>query len=119
LAVHFYGPYQLYIPSNYETVLDQDYNDSTSGVTGSDTIRARILKIASISGIKVIDHLASDNVLLVQMTRNVVRLVRGFGLQNVQWGEEGNMVTKFKVMTIQVPQIRSDQNGHTGIAHIA
>jgi hypothetical protein len=119
LDIHFYGPFQLYIPSNYETVLDQDYNDDTSGTTSSETIRARILKIESIKGIKVIDHLTADNVLLVQMTRNVVRLVRGFGLQNVQWSEEGNMVTKFKVMTIQVPQIRSDQNGHTGILHLA
>lgn len=115
INAYHYGPWMLYIPTGYETVLDGDYDSTTPGTT----IRERILKIAGIQGIKVVDTLAANNVLLVQMTPNVVRLVRGTGLQNIQWGEEGNMVTKYKVMTIQVPQIRSDQNGHTGIVHLA
>ena len=110
-----YGQWMLYIPTAYETKLDEDY----STAKGSNTIRERILKIAGISGIKVVDKLTADNVVLVQMTSDVVRLVRGMGLTNVQWQTEGNMVTKYKVMTIQVPQIRSDQNGKTGIVLLA
>jgi hypothetical protein len=110
-----YGPWKLYIPTNYETILDKDYDKTTPGTT----IRERILKIDGISGIKVVDTLAADNVLLVQMTSDVVRLVRGMGLQNVQWNVEGGMKTNFKVMTIQVVQIRSDQNGYSGIVHAA
>ena len=112
---YFTGPWQLYIPSNYETTLDEDYDATTPGTT----IRERILKIAGIDSIKVINKLPADNVLLVQMTSDVVRLVRGLGLQNVQWKEEGNMVTKYKVLTIQVPQIRSDMNGRSGIVHLS
>lgn len=112
---YHYGPWTLYIPTNYETVLDADYDATTPGTT----IRERILKIAGVNEIKVSDTLAADNVLLIQMTRDVIRLVRGMGLQNVQWSEEGGMVTKFKVMTIQVPQIRSDAYGKTGIVHLA
>ena len=112
---YHYGPWTMYIPTNYETVLDADYDATTPGTT----IRERILKIAGVNEIKVSDTLADDNVLLIQMTRDVIRLVRGMGLQNVQWSEEGGMVTKFKVMTIQVPQIRSDAYGKTGIVHLA
>ena len=115
IADYHYGPWRLYIPTNYETVIDGDYDATTPGTT----IRERILKIAGISGIKVVDSLPADNVLLVQMTPDTVRLVRGMGLQNVQWGEEGNMITKYKVMTIQVPQIRSDINKKSGIVHMA
>jgi len=115
-ALHF-GPWQLYIPTKYDVVLDNDYDATTSGTT--DTIRGRILKIAGISGIKVVDTLPADNVVLVQMTPDVVRLVRGMGLQNVEWDTEGKFITKFKVLTIQVPQIRSDQNGKSGIVHLA
>jgi len=115
---YHYGPYQLYIPTAYETVLDEDYEDTGTTATGK-TIRERILQISNINGIKVIDTLAADNILLVQMTSDVVRLVQGMGLQNVQWSTEGGMVHKFKVMTIQVPQIRSDQNGKCGIVHLA
>ena len=118
INAYHYGPWMLYIPTAYETVLDEDYEDTGTTATGV-TIRERIEKISGIQGVKVVDTLPADNVVLVQMTSDVVRLVRGMGIQNVQWGEEGNMVSKFKVMTIQVPQIRSDANGTSGIVHLA
>ena len=111
-----YGPYQIYIPTAYETILDEDYD--TSGQS-TQTIRERILKIGNIKGIKVIDTLAANNVLMVQMTTDTVRLVRGMGITNVEWQAEGKFINKYKVMTIQVPQIRSDYNGACGITHLA
>jgi hypothetical protein len=110
---HHYGPWKLYIPTAYETIIDEDYDATTPGTT----IRDRILKIDGITGIKVVDTLPANNVLLVQMTRDVVRLIRGLGLQNVEWQTEGKFITKYKVLTIQVPQIRSDQDGRSGIIH--
>lgn len=117
-----YGPYTLYVPTAYETVLDGDYYNAVDGTVQnatSDTVRDRIMKIAKIDSIKVIDSLPTDNVLLVQMNRETVRLVRGMGLTNVQWSTEGNFVNKYKVFTIQVPQIRSDQDGRCGIVHMS
>jgi hypothetical protein len=108
-----YGPWMLYIPTAYETALDRDYDTTTPGTT----IRERILKIAGIKGVKVIDSLTAANVLLVQMTSDVVRLVRGMGIQTVEWQTEGQFITKYKVLTIQVPQVRSDQDGNSGIVH--
>lgn len=114
---HFhYGPWVIYIPTAYETVLDEDYD--VAGAS-TQTIRERILKVAGISDIKVVDTLPADNILLVQMTSDVVRLVDGMGLQNIEWAQEGGMINKFKVMAIQVPQIRSDYNGESGIVHMA
>lgn len=108
-----YGPWVLYIPTAYETKMDNDYSTSYN----SGTIRERILKIAGVQDVKVIDTLPDDNVIFVQMTSDVVRLVRGMGITNVQWQAEGNMVTRYKVMTIAVPQIRADQNNKCGIIH--
>ena len=51
------------------------------------------------------------------MTSDVVRLVQGMPLQNVEWTTEGKWITKYKVLTIAVPQIRSDQEGHCGVVH--
>lgn len=113
-ALH-YGSWMLYIPTAYETTLDEDYDTTTPGKT----IRERIVQIAGINDVKVVDTLTANNVLLVQMTSDVVRLVRGLGIQNVEWNTEGGMVTKYKVMTIQVPQVRSDQDGNSGIVHLA
>lgn len=110
-----YGPWELYIPTAYETVLDKDYDSTTPGTT----IRERILKIDGITAIKTIDRLTAHNVLLVQMTSDVVRLVKGMGLTNIEWSANGKMVKNYKVMTIQVPQVRSDAGGKSGIIHLA
>lgn len=110
-----YGPWVLYIPTGYETRLDNDYDATTPGTT----IRERIMKISGIQNIIVVDRLAANNVLLVQTTSDVIRIVRGMGLTNVEWQTEGKFVNKYKVLTIQVPQIRSDQNGKTGIIHMS
>lgn len=114
-ADYHYGPYQLYIPTAYQLVLYDDYDTTTPGTT----IKDRITKIDVIKGIKVIDTLAANTVLLVQMTPDVVRLVQGFGLQNVQYSTEAGWIQKFKCVTIQVPQIRSEQNGKSGIVMLA
>lgn len=109
-----YGPWMLYVPTAYETVLDDDY---VSGYPKS--IRQRILEISGISGIKVVDTLTANNVLLVQMTSDVVRLVNGLGIQAIEWQTEGKFVTKYKVITIAVPQVRCDQSHHSGVTHLA
>ena len=108
-----YGPWVLYIPTGYETKMDSDY----SSAKGTVAIRQRILAIAGISDIKVIDTLRADTVVMPQMTSDVIRLVRGMGIQNVEWQTQGGLITKYKVMTIQVPQIRADQDGNSGIVH--
>ncbi|MCK9429636.1 MAG: bacteriocin family protein [Candidatus Omnitrophica bacterium] len=112
---NYFGPWKLYVPTNFETRLDNDYDTVTPGTT----IRERILKIGGIQSVTVADHLPASNVLLVQMTSNVVRLIRGIGLTNVEWQTEGKFVNKYKVLTIQVPQIRSDYNEKTGIVHMS
>jgi hypothetical protein len=115
LDARHYGPWMLYIPSGYETYIDEDYDASTPGTT----IRERIMKIKGIKDIKVIDTLTANNVVLVEMNPMTVRLVRGLAPTNLQWGVEGDLLYKYKVMQIQVPQIRSDQEGHCGIVHLS
>lgn len=108
-----FGPYAIYIPTAYETKFDDDYDATTPGTT----LRERILKIDQIESVKVIDTLTADNVIMVQLTNDVVRLVRGIPISNIQWQVEGNFITKHKVITIQVPQIRADQDGNSGVVH--
>ncbi len=116
IADRHYGPYVLYIPTAYETVMDTDYV-TTMGNTK--TIRTRLMEIEGISGIKISDYLASDNVILVQMSADVVRMVEGLPLRTVQWDSEGGMMINFKVMSILVPQIRNTQALRSGIVHLS
>lgn len=113
LDAQMFGPFVLYIPSNYETVMDEDFKDD-----GDLTIRGRLLMVEGITSVKVSDFLADNNVVLVQMTQDVVRMVVGMPVTNLQWETKGGLGLNFKVMTIQVPQIRSTQAGNCGVTHL-
>lgn len=108
-----YGPYVLYVPTEYETKLDEDYSTSKGDIT----IRQRILQIQGIQDVKISDSLTAGNVLLVQMTSDVVRLINGMEVTPVEWQEQGGMIFHYKVMCIKVPQIRATSAGRCGIVH--
>jgi len=110
-----FGPYVLYVSTNIETNLDNDYSTSK----GDNTIRERILKITGIQDVKVADKLTASHAVLVQMTKDNVRADIGLPLTNVQWDDLGGMINKFKVMTITVPELRTDQDGNSGIIDIS
>jgi uncharacterized linocin/CFP29 family protein len=114
IAKKQYGPWTIYIPTAYETVLDNDFKAETDK-----PLRVRLLELAGIEGIKVADHLPANNVIMAQMQSNTVRWINGMPLTNVEWQTEGNMMFHFRVMQIGVPQIRADQDGNCGVVHAA
>lgn len=108
-----YGPWMLYVPTAYQRVLGEDYKDNYPK-----SVRARIMEIEGIKGVKVIDTLPANNVLLVEFLPTTVRLINGMGIQVVQWQVGSSLSpTEYKVLCIQVPQIRADQAGHCGVVH--
>lgn len=109
-----YGPYMLYIPTAYETVLDDSFSTQYS-----QSIRERILQISSIIDIKVSDFLSANNVVLVSMQSDVIRLINSLDITTVQWDTEGGMQTNFKVMAIMIPQVRSTQANRSGVVHLS
>lgn len=108
-----YGPWMIYVPTRYETPLDDDFKANSDK-----TIRQRIREVTGIVDVKVADKMPATDpakVILVQMTSDVVRWVQGLPLQNIEWEEKGGLVMFFKTITIAVPQIRADQEGNSGI----
>lgn len=114
INANHYGPWVIYIPTAYETAIDADFKSNSDK-----TIRQRILEVSGIQSVKVADKLTANNVLMVQMSSDVVREIIGLPLTTVEWQTEGNTIFHFKVMTIAVPQVRSDQDGNSGITHLA
>jgi len=108
----FLGPWMLYIPTAYQTKMADDY--SVSGASKM-TVQQRIESIEGIIKVKVAHMLPANTVVMVQMTPDVVELVDGLPIQNIQWDTEGGWMHYFKVLTIQVPRVKCDYNGNTGI----
>lgn len=112
IALH-YGPYKLYLGTAWDQYLDEDY----SSQKGTNTLRQRLGAIDSILEVSSLDYLSGFEVILVQMTSDVVREVIGMNITTVQWPSAGGLQTNYKVMAIMVPQLRADYNGNTGIVH--
>ena len=108
------GPFNLYVPFNYASALNGDFKADSDK-----TIRQRILEIEGVSAIRITRRLASTQVLLVSMRRDVVDAVVGFEPTLVQWETMGGMVVHFKVLSILVPRVKQDAEGRSGIVHFS
>ena len=107
-----YGPWVLYIPTNFQTALGEDFKAASDK-----SVRQRLLEIEGVQDIKVADFLTADNVVLVEMTTDTVRMVEGLAIQTLEWSTEGGMILNYKVMAIMVPQIRADYSTYCGVVH--
>lgn len=114
-ADRYFGPFTLYIPGAYQGALDADFAPA-SGDTR--TVRQRIMQLEGIAAIKVSDRLTANNVILVQMTADVVDMAIAQDVTTVQWDVDGGMVKRFKVMAVWVPRVKSDHDGKSGVVHL-
>ncbi len=109
------GPYTVYIPTQYEEIMDKKYSDTYE----SKTLRQEIMQLGGIAEIKSLDYLANNNVLILQFSPKYMRMIDGMNLTNIHWDIQGGMATDFKTMMIKVPNMRSDADGNCGILHLS
>lgn len=114
---NFYGPYGVFVSSNCSTKFSDDYEQYYAK-----TLAARVREIEGIDDVLFVPFMnpkAGFNAVVFQLAPDVVRIVEGLPLQNVQWEEQGNMRFHFKGMMIATPDIRSTYSGKCGIVHIS
>ncbi len=108
-----YGPYVLYVNSTYwPTGMLEDFKAASDK-----SVFTRLMELPDISAIKVSDDLSSTEVVLVQLTSDVVDIINGEEVQTVQWDTDGGFMINFKVMGIQVPRVKATKAGRSGIVH--
>lgn len=117
-ASNLFGPFNLYVPKNYWATLQEDYSTQK----GDQTFLQRIEAFEDIDVVRPLDSLADHNVVLVQMTEDVIDLTEAQIITTVQW-EKNPFVTFFRVLTVAGPQIKSIETdaGTTinGIVHLS
>jgi uncharacterized linocin/CFP29 family protein len=118
----YYGPFCLYIPPEWEGVLDEYYlvGDDTAGITSVGlTIRQALLNLSGLAEIKVADFMgATGEAVMVQMTNDVVDLAIAQDVTTLSWSAMGGMQERFKVMAVWVPRLKADYDGRCGIIHL-
>lgn len=117
-AKNLFGPFYLYVPKNYWAVLQEDYSTQK----GDKTFLQRILSFEDIEQVRPLDTLADDNVVMVQMTEDVIDMTEAQVVTTVQW-DKNPFVTMFRVLTIAGPQIKdiktSADDTINGIIHLS
>jgi hypothetical protein len=136
-ANKFYGPFMLYHSNDWDKYMDNDYARAVTGATSvatSKTLRQRLRDVEGIMDVRRLDFLFGTTpspstgpggdvdvtlkptrLVMVQMTPEVARAVNGMDITTVQWESVGGMRLNFKVLCIQVPQLRTDFFGNCGI----
>jgi len=109
----FRGPFNLYIPSGYDTELFRRFNDGSAEVL-DDWMK----KVTRITSIKENDLLEDGNMVLVQMQSNTVDLAVGFALAPIEWETMGGMVENTRVLTAQAPRLKKRKDGKMGVMHM-
>lgn len=116
-AKNLFGPFILYVPKNFWAAIQADY----SAVKGDRTVMERILQFNEIEVVRPLDALDDDNVVMVQMTSQVLDLSEAQPITTVQWDVEP-WVTNFRVLYVGGPHIKSieTEDGDTvnGIVHL-
>lgn len=112
VADNMYGPWMLYVPVDAYVHMGDDYK-----ANGDLTILERVKAIPGIIDVRPTSDLAAPNVLLVQMTKDVVDMIDGIQPTMVEWDSHGGFVKNFKVIAIMVPRVRNDSDLQSGVVH--
>lgn len=97
-----FGEFELHVPKNYWALLQGDYSDNK----GDRTFLERIEAFEDISAVIPNDSLADHNLVLVQMTRDVMDISEAQTMTTWQW-EKTPAATEFRVLMIAGPHVKS------------
>jgi hypothetical protein len=144
-ANKFFGPFMLYHSNDWDQYMDNDYiltggnvatqtlRERLKSIEGITDVRRLDFLFAAVGATSNLNAtppvLGPDRgpgtdldvaatpfrLLMIQMTPDVARAVNGMDITTVQWESIGGMRLNFKVMCIQVPQLRADYYGNCGI----
>ena len=111
-AKNMYGPFVLYVPVASHINMGNDFKAESDK-----SIMTRVLQVPGIEAVQPSSDLAAGEVVMVQMTSDVVDMIEGIQPTVVQWETHGGMMLNFKVMAIMVPRIKSDKAAQSGVIH--
>lgn len=113
-ADRHYGPFMVYAAqTQYNEASLRNYSDGSG-----ETPLQRILKMPQVAGMQMLPQLTDGEVMLVQMTREVVEWAEAMAIDVVEWTTGDGMATNFKVLAVATPLVKSRYDGKSGIVHV-
>jgi uncharacterized linocin/CFP29 family protein len=115
-AARKFGPYNLYIPTDYGNALNRNFSDGVA--TFDYTIRERIERM--IYGSRAIrvreaDQLPDDRTVLIQMTSDVADVIVGDEPMPISWESPDGFEFNHVIMACIVPRLKDTYTNQSGI----
>lgn len=107
------GPLWLYVPTEFFTVLSEDYKSESE-----DPVIERLRRIPNLERIRFVDRLGVNNVVMVRAVPETVQLVVGNDIDTVDRMTDIDFLIEMKVWAAMAPQLKSDINNNSGIVHL-
>lgn len=111
--IYFNGPYGVFVSPGWTKYMNTDYSAAYPGAT----LASKLAQIGDIRFVRKVDYLSNFQIIIFQLTPDVIRAVTGMPMTTMQWESQGGMMVNFKIMCIMVPQVRANANDQTGIVH--
>lgn len=115
-ADNYRGPYGVFVAdTQYDQMAMSFYTDGS----GQSALN-RVLQIPQIQFIDSSAWLDAGEVVVVQLSRDVVELAyvqQYWPITNLEWTSGDGMASNFKVMTVFAPMVKSDYAGRSGVFH--
>lgn len=110
---YFYGPYGMYYSPAWQKYMGSDYSDAYPG-----TLKSRLTEAADVKFMRKLEYGLSDyQIIIFQLTEDVIKAVNGMDLRTLQWEEKGGLELLFKIMCIYVTRVDTNGNGDLGVMH--
>ncbi len=108
-----FGPYNLYVPTNHNNKLNEDFKANSDK-----TIRQRLEELMFEGRnlrIRVVDQLPDNRPTLMQMTNDVADVLMGQEPTIISWTDEPGFQFDFLVLAFIVVRFKDDFDGNSGI----
>jgi uncharacterized linocin/CFP29 family protein len=109
---NFEGPFVLYVSRLAASRMQLDFKANSDK-----SIWSRLMEVEGLAEIRTTSRLTGTQILLVQLTSDVVQVINGIQPTMVEWESHGGFQHNFKIFAIMLPRVRSDGLGQSGIVH--
>lgn len=114
----FNGPYGMFYSPAWQKYMGMDYSDAYSGQTLAGRLAGAPPNGVGLSFMNKLEYGLTDfQVIIFQLTDDVIRTLNGLDLRTFQWEEKGGWEILFKVACIYLTQLRTRENDDLGVIH--
>lgn len=113
----FNGPFGMYYSPAWQKYMGMDYSDAYPGVTLGRRLRQQD-DGAGLQFMNKLEYGLSDyQIIIFQLTPDVIEALNGMDLRTIQWQEKGGWEILMKCVCIYLTRLQTRENDDLGVVH--